>query len=162
MEHCSTTNRNGRAALLLLLAVLTASGSGCATQLQYLPDEFAAAVYECDLARAIHNVCSGDLQPACASGIECGSTEEYGGGTNVEEDEEYYDEELSRPEPIIRPLARRRHYEVGPPPVTYRPTTPSKFLPVPSRPVFSQPFELATPAERGNVEIGFGPEWTFP
>ncbi|NOY28948.1 MAG: hypothetical protein GXP28_01870 [Planctomycetes bacterium] len=150
MEHCYTT----KYALSILLAAAVASGSGCCTQLHHLPDECAAVIYECDLARLIHNVCSCEPLPDCASGVGCGSTVPCDCGSVVE-DTNFVEEQYER-----------RRVEVGPPPVTYKPPMPPKFLPVPSRPVFSQTSVLAPSSAHNPVEVDFDANFngqlTFP
>jgi len=159
MEYHTPKKRRGYAALSMTLALALTTGSGCSTQLHYLPDECADAVYQCDLARLIHNVCSCEPLPACASGVGCGScVEDFGEDFG----EEFCDEQPSCPAPICPLIAAKRHYEVGPPPVTYKPLMPPKFLPVPSRPVFSQVNMLADPTENSPVELGFDRQLTFP
>jgi len=158
-----------------LLAVALAAGSGCAAPLHCLPDQCAAAVYECDLARMIHNVCSCEPLPAygcgvgCSSAIECGTsalseltmscqstTIGCDCGAMVEESYE------SRPEPIRMRVAQQRHYVVGPPPVSYKPPKPPSFLPVPAQPVFSQANVLSLPSAHATVEVEFGSQLNFP
>lgn len=52
--------------------------------------------------------------------------------------------------------------EPGPPPVTYRPPMPPKFLPVPTRPVFANVNPNAPNPDLGGVEFGYEPQLTFP
>jgi len=160
---------------LILLAAALVSSSGCCSQLHHLPDECAAAVYECDLARLIHNVCSCEPLPACASRVECGSTISCGTSalseltmscqsTTLGSDCEYFAEDSceSYSEPVNARIARQRHYVVGPPPERYQPPMPPKFLPVPARPVFSQPNVLSLPSAHPTVEVEFGSQLNFP
>ncbi len=148
MEHSTTTTRRGSAALALLLA--TALASGCGTPLHYLPDNCAAAVYECDLARLIKNACSSEPMSCSASGVTCGGGVE---GDYVPVLEEAYE---SSPTAVVPRVA------AGPPPVTYQPPMPPQFLPVPTRSVFAKTNSLAASSGRGTVEVGFSPQRTFP
>jgi len=159
MEHQIPKKRHGFAVLSILLAAALTAGSGCCTQLHHLPDECATAVYECDLARLIHNVCSCEPLPSCASKVECGSSVPCGCGSLVEE---FGDAEPNCPGPICPLVAGRRRIEVGPPPVTYKPLMPPKFLPVPARPVFSQVDVLADSSALSPVEVNFDRQLTFP
>jgi len=159
MEYHIPTKRRGSAALSILLAAALTAGSGCCTQLHHLPDECATAVYECDLARLIHNVCSCEPLPDGACRVECGSSVPCGCGSVVEE---FCYEEPSCPGPTCPLVATRGRIEVGPPPVTYKPLMPPKFLPVPSQPVFSQVNMLAEPSVLSPVEVDFDHQLTFP
>ncbi len=132
------------------------SGNGCCSQLHHLPDECAAAVYECDLARLIHNVCSCEPLPGCASRVGCGST--VGCDCETFAGESYE----SCPEPICERVSSPRDFVVGPPPVSYEPPMPPKILPVPTQSVFSKPNVLSLPSAHATVEVGFGSELTFP
>ncbi len=50
----------------------------------------------------------------------------------------------------------------GPPPVRLRPAMPPKFLPVPTEPTLSPVPADAPEPERGDVEVGYGNQLTFP
>jgi hypothetical protein len=50
----------------------------------------------------------------------------------------------------------------GPPPATLRPAMPPKFLPVPTETVLSPARPDAPEPERGDVEIGYRSQITFP
>jgi hypothetical protein len=50
----------------------------------------------------------------------------------------------------------------GPPPATFRPQTPPKFLAVPTHPVVSPVPPEAPEPQRGNVEVSYRPELTIP
>jgi hypothetical protein len=52
--------------------------------------------------------------------------------------------------------------EPGPPPIRYRPALPPKFLPVPTQPTLSPVRPDAPEPWRGDVEVGFRPQLTFP
>jgi hypothetical protein len=52
--------------------------------------------------------------------------------------------------------------EPGPPPIRYRPALPPKFLPVPTQPTLSPARPDAPEQWRGDVEVGFRPQLTFP
>ena len=52
--------------------------------------------------------------------------------------------------------------EPGPPPATFRPEMPPKFLAVPTHPVVSAVPPEAPEPQRGNVEVGFRKEYTIP
>lgn len=52
--------------------------------------------------------------------------------------------------------------EPGPPPITYRPEMPAKFLTVPTHPVVSPVRPEAPEPQRGNVEVGYRKELTIP
>jgi hypothetical protein len=52
--------------------------------------------------------------------------------------------------------------EPGPPPIRYRPALPPKFLPVPTQPTLAPARPDAPEAWRGDVEVGFRPQLTFP
>lgn len=52
--------------------------------------------------------------------------------------------------------------EPGPPPIRYRPALPPKFLPVPTQPTLSPVRPDAPEPWRGDIEVGFRPELTFP
>jgi hypothetical protein len=52
--------------------------------------------------------------------------------------------------------------EPGPPPVRFRPEMPPKFLPVPTEPTLSPARPDAPEPWRGDVEVGWRPELTFP
>ncbi len=133
---------------LIVLAFALAGGSGCCAPLHHLPDECAAVVYECDLARMLHDVCSSEPLPRCASEIECCSEVQYDCECDCET--------------VVEELYERRRLEVGPPPATYKPPMPPKFLPVPSRSVFSGRSVLAPSSARSPVEVDFDGQLTFP
>ncbi len=50
----------------------------------------------------------------------------------------------------------------GPPPVSFRPQMPPKFLAVPTHPVISPVRPEAPEPQRGNVEVSYRPELTIP
>jgi hypothetical protein len=52
--------------------------------------------------------------------------------------------------------------EPGPPPIRYRPPLPPKFLPVPTQPTLSPARPDAPEPWRGDVEMSFRPQLTFP
>jgi hypothetical protein len=52
--------------------------------------------------------------------------------------------------------------EPGPPPIRYRPPMPPKFLPVPTQPTISPARPDAPEPWRGDVEMSFRPQLTFP
>ncbi len=52
--------------------------------------------------------------------------------------------------------------EPGPPPIRYRPPMPPKFLPVPTQPILAPARPDAPEPWRGNIEVGWGPQLTFP
>ncbi len=135
-----------------LLALLLLSCSGCAAEWCHLPDDCAYAFSQCQLGREIRDVCCGCQENGCAScgsGVAC--------GVRVYEDAVWIDEP-----PALAPPARRPRIKVGPPPVSYQPPMPPKFLPVPARPVFvgaNTHFPVSVP---GQVEVGYGPQLAFP
>ena len=136
-----------------LLVALAGTCGCCCPHLHHLPDDCAAAVYECDLACLLHDFCSCQPLPCCGSSVSCDC---------CPEDEPQCE---SCPLTSCPPLDGRRcldRIEVGPAPVTYRPELPPKFLPVPSRPVFSTGIALTPVASGGSVEVGFGPQLSFP
>ena len=53
-------------------------------------------------------------------------------------------------------------FEPGPPPVRYVPPMPPKFLPVPTQPTLSPARPDAPDFRRGDVEIGYRSQMTFP
>ncbi len=149
---------------LLLAIVLTVASNGCA-QLYCLPDDCAAVVYECDLARLAHDLCSDQPFPDCASPVGCGSINEdcIDEDCNAEPEAVY---ESSPPQPgplkVCQRLRQRKYVESGPPPVTIRPAMPPKFFPVPTGPVFSRVNMQATGPARGTVEVGNNSQLSFP
>jgi len=83
-----------------------------------------------------------------------------GRGTGVVDDYESTDSEVSIG--LSSFVALRSHVEAGPPPVTYQPPMPPKFLPVPARPVFANVNPLAPVSARGAAEIDFVPQLAIP
>ncbi len=107
-----------------LLAALLLSCTGCGAQLCYLPDDCAHAFRQTQLGWELHDVFQGSPADACGcgEGLDCGC-EVYA-----------YDEVVVLDEPR---KTRRPRISVGPPPESYEPPMPPKFLPVPARSVFS-------------------------
>ncbi len=135
-----------------LLALLLLSCSGCAAEWCHLPDDFACAFSQTQLGWELRDVCGSlDGCETCGSGVQCGC------GVRVYEDAVWIDEP-----PALAQPARRPRIKVGPPPVSYQPPMPPKFLPVPACSVFvgaNTHFPVSVP---GQVEVGYGPQLAFP
>jgi len=81
-------------------------------------------------------------------------------GAEVVDDRAFADDGVSIvPRPYV---ALRSRIKAGPPPVTYQPPMPPKFLPVPARPVFANVNPAAPLATRGEVEVDFGAQLAVP
>ena len=116
-----------------------------------LPDDCTDLIYQCELTRAVHNICSSKPCAGCGARVACGC------GVEVYEDVVV----LDRPqkECFVERLPR---VEPGPPPVCFKPQMPPKFLPVPTRSVFSQVNLEAAGFTRGAVEAEYGPQLMVP
>ena len=139
-----------KAQICVLASLVATVCLGCAP-LHYLPDRCADAVYQCKVARAVHNICSSRPCPLDC-GSSCGDC-----GIRVYDDVVVVDEGCCQD---ACPLLAR--IEPGPPPVPYEPPLPPKFLPVPTRSVFATSV-LQTSAQVPPVEmIQQGPNLAAP
>lgn len=148
---------------LLLLSVVLLSGSGCcATQWCHLPDDCAHAFAHTQLGWEINDVCNciNGTPCGCAScvDISCGDTS---CGVRVYDDAVVIEEPCCD-SPCYAEANCRPRVKVGPPPVSYVPPMPPKFLPVPARSVFSNVNVNAPTVSYGQVEVGYGHELQFP
>ena len=142
--------------VLLLITTVISSGC-CPARLHHLPDDCVDLINQCEVGRAVHNICSDTpcrsclARPSCAAPVACGC------GVAVYEDVVVLDE--TQPPCFANRLPR---VERGPPPVCFEPEMPPKFLPVPTRSVFS-PVNLHTRvSSRGAVEAQYGPQLLVP
>jgi len=137
--------RQIRLAFYLVMLFFAVSASGCqCVLLQNLPDDFAGALYDCPFAQAIHDVCS---CPGSSHG--CGTVV-----TDVSPE--------IRPEEYPEKCDDRAVAERSEPLPVYEAPQPPKFLPVPTRPVFSTVNMQAPTPRRGEVEVPFGSQLNFP
>jgi len=168
----------------LTFALLAITVSGCTARWCRLPDELAEGLDQCEIARAIRNVCSsGSASPSCGDGVSCGTGIDCGSLVRVSpvrvidkavEDKAVEDEsveikaveiaEIGELPPVllsrIRVLRAQRppspRIRRGPPPISYQPPMPPKFLPVPTRSVFANVNMHAPTASTGTVEVDYG------
>ena len=172
------------------LAILLACANGCCARWQDIPQDCAGAMYECDLVRLAHNLCSsgqpiGCTDPICSEDLvaeECLPCEGSEGQVVVEQecegDVEYVRPRFIRPKrvdfqevcqpicirtPIRNCIANcREKVAEGPPPITYRPQLPPKFLTVPTGPVLTEVCPDAPYPDRRSVELSYGSQLSFP
>lgn len=135
----------------MFLAATLAGCAGCCAPWCPLSDQCACGPLQCDVLRAIDDLCSYSMCYDCGEEVGCGC------GVRVTEDAVFIDEPCAPGRLACRPRVER-----GPPPVSYQPPMPPKFLPVPTRLVFTGANMLAPTPTRGAVELGNGPQLTFP
>ncbi len=138
-----------------LLATVLLVSSGCVAHWHHLPDDCAGAFYECEIARAVHNLCSGEPYMTCGCGNGCLSE-----SCPTETCSTFVEDACIEPFGCLRerPLRIGSRVESGPPPVSYRPPMPPDFLLVPTRPVFSSVNMSAPEPVRGSIEVEYGPQ----
>ena len=130
---------------LLAIVLLGCTGCNC-HHWCHLPDDCAHALRCTPLCGKLCNACCSDLSGACCSGACC---DDGCCGTQV----------CDEAEPCcLRECCLGRccsRLTAGPPPESYKPPMPPKFLPVPARPVFTNVNMAAPTIQRGQVEMGF-------
>lgn len=142
----------------IFIVVVCGSSLGCCTHWHHLPDDCANTMHQCELLRAICNLCS---STPCGT---CGTVGACGCGMQVYDDVVVLDEAPPCKEPFCCNGTKPRccKVEPGPPPICYEPPMPPKFLPVPTHSVFTSGHVVPVADTPSNVEVGFGPHLTVP
>ncbi len=147
---------------VFVFMVATVCGGCCSTHLHHIPDDFVDLINQCELGRAVRNLCCDHPCACCPSNgppeeVCCPQPVACDCGVEICE------------EGIFQGCAHApcRHgrkccVEPGPPPICHKPEMPPKFLPVPTRSVFSPANPRSPVSFRGAVEAPFGPELVFP
>lgn len=147
---------------IILIAATLAAGSGCCAPIGQFPDGCAGNVYDCELARLIHHVCTYGELPACGGHATCGCGLGCGAPIACGCSAALQDDDYCCPVPAEQCEALHSCIKRGPPPVSYKPLMPPKFLPIPTRSVFTAVNLAAPTPTRGAVEVDFGPQLTVP
>ncbi len=151
MANCILMDSRGVLASLLLCC------TGCAAQWCHLPDDCAHVFYQTQLGWELQDVCSSC--PLERSISHCGDGCDVECGVYVDDEAVWLDEP---PSVCAEPVCHRPRLAVGPPPEPYRPPMPPKFLPVPTRSVFTNVNPAAPMHGTGQVEVGYGNSLEFP
>lgn len=137
-----------------LVTLLALASSGCCTSHWcHFPDDCADALCHSQLGWELQDICCEDAPACCPSLCESNSCDEP---CCMDECCDGYCDESC----CVR--TRKCRVEPGPPPVRYQPPMPPKFLPVPARSVFSTVNMQAPTIQRGQIEMDYGPQISFP
>ena len=170
--HRNSSLRSPVASLLVLLC-LFCTATGCYTTMHPLggPGCHNCHFDECRLGAALDRLCTGKCfrgmacHHGCGEVIECGPVQESCScGAPVCQPDCHACEEPTCP--LATCASAGCHWrpgcnvEPGPPPKTFYPQLPPKFLPVPTRPILAAVNPDAPNPANGVMESHWGPDWS--